>query len=127
MIEKQYGKINLVRIDKVKLLQVMANILRNAKDAVMESSNKDKIISIKTSIIQDKILIEISDNGIGILPKDTNKIFNYGFTTKKSGHGFGLHTSALAINVMGGKISVSSEGLNKGTIFTIELLYTEPR
>ena len=102
----------------------MVNLLHNAKDAVLESSKQDKMITIKTSLDnKNKIIIEISDNGIGVLAKNKDKIFNYGFTTKKSGHGFGLHTSAVTINEMGGAIAVKSEGLEKGTTFTLEIPY----
>lgn len=126
-IEKNYGKINLVKIDKVKLIQVLVNLMRNAKDAVLETMNKEKIIRVKTEVIKDKAIIEISDNGIGILPKNINKIFNFGFTTKESGHGFGLHTSALAINAMGGEIHVKSQGPEQWTTFTIILPYKEKK
>ena len=49
------------------------------------------------------------------------KIFNYGFTTKKSGNGFGLHSAANAMTEMGGTIKLQSEGIGKGATFTIEL------
>jgi NO-binding membrane sensor protein with MHYT domain len=123
IIEKHYCKVNRTMTDKTKLLQILINLIRNAKDAIMESSKKNKIIIIKTSIIKDKIIIEISDNGVGILPKNISKIFNYGFSTKLSGHGFGLHTCAIDINTMGGEISVKSEGLEQGASFIIKLPY----
>jgi NO-binding membrane sensor protein with MHYT domain len=125
-VEKNYTKIKPIKINKVKLLQALINILRNAKDAVNESSNKDKIILIETEIIKNKVFIKISDNGIGIEPKNLNKLFIYGFTTKKSGHGFGLHNSAIAISEMGGKITVSSQQ-NQKTTFMIELSYFKER
>lgn len=125
IIKRYYGKINNIRTDKVKLLQVMVNLLRNARDALLESLNKDKMIVIKTAIKKDRVVIEISDNGVGIQQKNLNKIFNYGFTTKSSGHGFGLHNSALALNAIGGEIHATSAGQGKGTTFIIELPYKE--
>jgi signal transduction histidine kinase len=74
----------------------------------------------------NKIVVTITDNGIGIAPASLNKIFNFGFTTKKSGHGFGLHASALAINQLGGDLSVNSNGLNQGATFVIHLPYRRP-
>lgn len=118
---KGYGKIPSFSVDKVKLLQVLVNLLNNAKDALQESATEEKIISIKSFLENDKVIIEISDNGIGILPSNINRIFNYGFTTKKNGHGFGLHTAALAVTAMNGRIQVDSEGTAKGATFTIEL------
>ncbi len=128
IVEKKFEKINSVKTDKVKLLQVFVNLLRNAKDAVMDSSNEKMIITIKTySINKNRIGIEVIDNGIGILPKNKSKVFSYGFTTKKNGHGFGLHTSALAINAVGGVIRINSDGLEQGATVTIELPCTNPK
>lgn len=127
-IEKHYEKTNAILIDKVKFLQILVNLMCNAKDSLIESTNQHKYLVIKVSVIKDnKILIEISENGIGILPENINKIFNYGFTTKQSGHGFGLHTSALAINELGGEIHVKSEGLGKGATFSLYIPYKRPR
>lgn len=120
-IHEQYDKLPPIKMDKVKLLQVLVNLIQNAKDAVIESSKSDKEIILKSSLVNNIIKIEISDNGIGILPDDKNKIFIYGFTTKTSGHGFGLHTAAIIINELGGSIRVESEGYEKGTRFIIEL------
>ncbi len=89
----------------------------------MESSKKDKSIIIKTSIINNQIRIEILDSGIGVLPENKNKMFTYGFTTKKTGHGFGLHTAALIVNELGGSLSVESEGMEKGTKFFLDIPY----
>ena len=117
-----------IEIDEVKLMQVFVNLFRNAKDSLLESSNPDKELIIKTAIVdQNKILVEITENGIGILPTNLNKIFNYGFTTKKSGHGFGLHASLLAIHELGGELKACSDGLEKGATFTLLLPYKRPR
>jgi signal transduction histidine kinase len=63
----------------------------------------------------------VSDNGVGIAPENLSRIFAHGFTTKKDGHGFGLHSSALTAEEMGGALSVQSEGVGKGATFTLEL------
>lgn len=126
-VEKHYERLSPIIVDKVKLLQVFINLLRNAKDALLESAKAEKILTLTTSIQKDKIRIEIKDNGIGILPKNINAIFYHGFTTKETGHGFGLHTCALLINELGGDISVSSPGLDKGTTFTLHLPNKQPK
>jgi len=120
-VKKHYGNISPIVIDKVKVLQVVVNLLRNAKDALFESSNSTKTLSLKTIADNDKVTIEITDNGVGILPKNIDKVFYHGFTTKETGHGFGLHTCALLINELGGDISVKSDGFEKGATFTIHL------
>lgn len=128
IVEKKYAKLHPITTDKVKLIQLLVNFFRNARDALIESSNQDKRLIIKTAPVdKDTILIEITDTGIGILPANIHKIFHYGFTTKESGHGFGLHTSALAISNLGGKVQVHSQGLEKGTTFSITLPYKLPK
>ncbi|HSW93973.1 MAG TPA: MHYT domain-containing protein [Gammaproteobacteria bacterium] len=119
-IVKKYGRINPMKTDKVKLIQIFVNLLRNAKDAVMASNHQEKIITITTSCHANKCKIDITDNGVGISENDLKRIFNYGFTTKESGHGFGLHTSALAVNSLGGKIESYSQGKDQGATFVLE-------
>jgi len=88
---------------------------------VKSSNSKNKTITINTTQQDGKCRIEISDNGVGIDDKNLKRVFNYGFTTKESGHGFGLHTSALAVNALGGTMDVVSEGIGKGATFVIVL------
>lgn len=119
---KAFERIKPIRIDKSKIIEVLVNLLNNAKDAVILSPKTDKFITIKTSYLNSNtVRIEIADNGVGMTKNQLTKIFNYGFTTKKNGHGFGLHASAIAINQMGGNISVNSEGAEKGSVFMIDL------
>ena len=65
--------------------------------------------------------IEVADNGIGIPKENMSKIFRHGFTTKEGGHGFGLHSSALAAKEMGGALTAQSDGADKGATFIVEL------
>jgi signal transduction histidine kinase len=119
---KEYGDLKPIVVDKTKLFQILNNIISNAKDALVESTNTPKVLTIKTKLItKEKIEIQVSDNGIGISNGNLSKIFIFGFTTKKSGHGFGLHASAVAVNELGGEIKVSSEGYEQGATFTIYL------
>lgn len=119
---KEYDDIKPIVIDKTKLFQILNNIISNARDALAESGNTPKILTIKTKLItKDKIEIQISDNGVGISSANLSQIFIFGFTTKKSGHGFGLHASAVSVNELGGEIQVSSEGEEQGSTFTIYL------
>jgi signal transduction histidine kinase len=63
----------------------------------------------------------VADNGIGIPAENLTRIFNHGFTTRKNGHGFGLHSGALAAKEMGGALAVHSDGPGCGATFTLEL------
>jgi signal transduction histidine kinase len=127
-VETHFWKIGEIVTDRVKLLQIIVNLLHNANEALKESVHFDKRLRIKTKVINKKtIAIEIADNGVGIPPENLNKIFNFGFTTKITGHGFGLHNSAFAINELGGAIHVKSDGLNQGAKFILELPYKRPK
>ena len=97
-------------------------MIKNAKEAMEENDilNKPKELIIETSITDDghgRIIIR--DNGQGILHENIDRIFNHGYTTKKSGHGFGLHSSALAMKEMGGSLTAYSAGLNQGAEFIL--------
>jgi C4-dicarboxylate-specific signal transduction histidine kinase len=107
---------------KQKLLQILVNLVNNGKYALSHSEQEDKIMHIRLrKQDEDRFRIQVADNGVGIDPKHRDKIFQHGFTTKKDGHGFGLHSSALAAQGMGGSLSVYSAGLGKGATFTLEL------
>lgn len=123
-IERHYDFNERILLEKVKLLQILANILRNAKDAMIEHGSREKklILSI-TKLAGHHVQIAIVDNGIGIPPENIPLIFDSGFTTKKKGHGVGLHNSALLAKEMGGALSAKSDGVGKGATFTLEFPY----
>jgi two-component system, LuxR family, sensor kinase FixL len=68
-----------------------------------------------------RLRITVADNGVGVAPESFSRLFTQGFTTKKEGHGFGLHSSALAAEEMGGTLTCVSEGPGRGAAFTLEL------
>jgi signal transduction histidine kinase len=72
------------------------------------------------------VKIWVSDNGIGILPENLTRIFNHGFTTRRNGHGFGLHSGALAAKELGGVLLAYSEGPGTGATFCLELPVQPP-
>src|ERR1035437_458360 len=111
-----------VCVDRHKVLQILINLLRNAKYALAARSEDDKRIVIRLGQASpERVKITIGDNGIGIDPTHLTSIFNHGFTTKKDGHGFGLHSGANAAKEMGGTLTAHSDGLGKGAEFTLEL------
>ena len=73
--------------------------------------------------VTSRVRIEVHDNGMGIAPEMLTRIFQYGFTTREEGHGFGLHSSALAAQELGGSLTVHSDGPGQGATFTLELPY----
>lgn len=124
-IVRNYEEIPAAAVDKHKVLQVLINLLSNAKRAVNASSNPHKRINLSTHLIDGpsgkRIQFEICDNGVGIRTENLARIFSHGFTTRPDGHGFGLHSAANAAREMGGNISATSEGEGCGASFILEL------
>jgi signal transduction histidine kinase len=108
-------------VDKHKVLQILVNLIRNAKYACDDSGRLDKKIIVKISAAKDYVQTIVSDNGVGIPQENMTRIFNHGFTTRKDGHGFGLHSAVLAAKEMKGSLTVQSEGTGKGASFTLIL------
>jgi len=116
----------LVRADRHKVLQILINLLRNGKYAMEGLSENAKRLVVRVALASpDRVRITVADNGVGIAPEHVTRIFNHGFTTKKDGHGFGLHSGANAAKEMGGTLTAHSEGPGKGAEFTLELPTTE--
>jgi signal transduction histidine kinase len=113
-------------VEKHKILQILVNLLRNAKYACDDSGRADKRLTVRVANGRERLKISVIDNGVGIEPENLTRIFNHGFTTRKQGHGFGLHSGALAAREMGGSLTVHSDGPGKGAAFTLELPVTSP-
>ena len=109
-----------------KLQQVLMNLLSNARDAMEQSSNK--VISVQTRVEDEQAVIEVSDTGQGIKPKNLEKVFRRGYTTKPvgKGSGMGLDLVRRLVGDMGGSISVESDGAS-GTTFTLIFPVFSPR
>lgn len=108
--------------DRSKITQILLNLIMNAEESLISSTNTPKTLKISSFHIQDGgIQIEVADNGTGIEPEIMNKLFSYGFTTKQFGHGLGLHASGIAANEMNGTLQAFSAGKNKGATFILTL------
>jgi C4-dicarboxylate-specific signal transduction histidine kinase len=102
------------------------NLVRNAKYACDESGRRDKLLTVRVESGSGRVRIAVIDNGVGIPAENMNRLFNHGFTTRKSGHGFGLHSGALAAQDLGGSLRAESEGPGRGASFILELPYLPP-
>ena len=111
-----------ISVDKHKVLQILLNLTSNAKHACMDSGREKRLVTVRVSNGDDRIRVAVGDNGVGISAENIKKIFNHGFTTrKKGGHGFGLHSGALAARELGGALLAHSDGPDQGATFTLEL------
>jgi PAS domain S-box-containing protein len=114
-------------VEKHKILQILVNLVRNAKYACDDSGRSHKSLTLRITKGDAHVKIAVIDNGIGIPPENLIRIFSHGFTTRKEGHGFGLHSAALAAMEMGGSLKAESDGLQQGATFTLQLPLPAPR
>ena len=128
LVVREYEEVPMISVDKHKVLQILVNLIRNAKYAIDAAARRDKRITISIRMNElNKVELSLKDSGIGIDPDNLTRIFSHGFTTKRDGHGFGLHSGALAAKEMGGSLTAFSEGMGKGATFTLELPLTAPK
>jgi len=122
VLERRFSPSPPVRVDRHRVLQILINLLRNAKYALDDVQRLDKRITVSIAPAGEKsVHVVVADNGIGISTENLARIFAHGFTTRQNGHGFGLHSGALAAKEMGGSLSVHSLGARRGATFTLEL------
>lgn len=120
-VEKDVPRLPGIRIQKTKMIHVLINLINNAKDAMMEMPPEARKLVFRAAEENGRVALLVTDTGIGIRPENLKRVFSHGFTTKKDGHGFGLHSSANYIREMDGEMRVESEGSGKGATFIITL------
>jgi len=123
---RDFQKVPLITVDKHKVLQILVNVIRNAKYACDESGSPEKRVTVRVQAVNGTMLIAVIDTGVGIPPENLERIFSHGFTTRKGGHGFGLHSCALAAKDLGGSLQAESAGPGQGATFTLTLPLTQP-
>lgn len=115
-----------VTTERHKVLQILINLLSNAKYACDHAGGGEMRVTVRVAHAGGRMRVEVMDTGVGITPENFPRIFNLGFTTKKGGHGFGLHSAANAAKEVGGSLNVHSDGPGRGTTFTLELPCAAP-
>jgi signal transduction histidine kinase len=121
-VVKEYGEIPPLSLDKHRILLILLNLLSNAKQIMSGITDRLHQITLSARITKDNHLqISVKDEGTGIAPENLTRIFGHGFTTRKDGHGFGLHSCALAAKEMKGSLTAYSDASGKGATFTLEI------
>ncbi|WP_447800828.1 DAHL domain-containing protein [Pseudomonas kilonensis] len=119
---KEYQDVPAIMGDKHRLLLILINLISNAKFAMSHISEHPREMTLGIRILDETTLsLSVKDRGEGISPENLARIFNHGFTTRKDGHGFGLHSCALAAVEMNGRLHVQSDGPGQGALFTLEV------
>jgi signal transduction histidine kinase len=126
-IVRDFEDVPPVRVDKHKVLQILVNVIRNAKYACSEAKGGgDRRVTVRVRASTSAVLVAVIDTGVGIPRENLDRIFSYGFTTRAEGHGFGLHSSALAARELGGTLRAESPGPGMGATFTLTLPLAAP-
>ncbi|HZS57000.1 MAG TPA: two-component regulator propeller domain-containing protein [Bryobacteraceae bacterium] len=120
--QAEYDDVPSVWATRHKILDILVNLLSNAKQSVIEQNGPQRLVRV--SVVRqgnDHVRVVVRDTGVGLPKENLTRIFAHGFTTKPDGHGFGLHSGALAAQQMGGSLWAESEGVGYGATFTLEL------
>ncbi len=120
-VETKISNVPSIRVQKTKLIHILINLIKNARDAMIGTPEALRILSFLTEIDNNSIILKITDTGHGISPENLGKMFVRGFTTKADGHGYGLHSCASYMKEMSGEMYVESEGEGKGATFVLKL------
>lgn len=119
VLENKLAKDLTIYTNKAKLTHIIINIVKNAIEAMEQAMPYDRILTIDYQKDNTFTYLTFTDKGEGIAHENLTKIFNHGFTTKKEGKGFGLHACANSMTELKGTISAASEGVGKGSTFTL--------
>ncbi len=124
-VVKEFADLPSLLLDKARLLQILVNLLNNAKQALDGALDRPRRLTLRVDVAdppeRPTLRIHVEDNGEGIPPENMTRLFVHGFTTRADGHGFGLHSCALAAKEMGGSLAAHSDGPGMGATFTLEL------
>ncbi|WP_408637324.1 sensor histidine kinase [Pseudomonas lactucae] len=119
---KRIADLPLLPLDRHRVLLILVNLISNAKHALEGVADRSPCVTLDACLVDASVLrISVTDNGNGITPEHLARIFSHGFTTRKEGHGFGLHSCALAAQEMGGRLTVHSDGAGQGATFTLDI------
>ena len=126
-VRREFTAKPTVTVERHKIMQILVNLLTNAKHALDKEEVRDKTLTVRVALTgNETVQISVSDTGMGITPENMARLFQHGFTTKPQGHGFGLHHGALAAKEMGGQLVAHSDGPGKGATFTLEVPINPP-
>jgi signal transduction histidine kinase len=126
-VKREFEAKPTATLERHKVMQILVNLLTNAKHALDKPEVKDKTLTVRVALNgNETVRISVVDTGSGITSESMARLFQHGFTTKPQGHGFGLHHGALAAKEMGGVLTAHSDGEGKGATFTLEIPLRPP-
>jgi PAS domain S-box-containing protein len=121
ILTREFEVVPPMTIDRHQVLQILVNLVRNAQHACDASGRRDPCITVRIARADERVRVQVIDNGVGIAPEHQAQLFMQGFTMKADSQGYGLHTGALAARELGGSLEAFSEGVGCGATFTLTL------
>ena len=124
---KEFSLVPSIHVGRHRVLQILVNLLTNALTALQEAARPDKrLVAHVSAPTAACVRLAVTDNGVGIAPEHSARLFQHGFTTRTDGHGFGLHNSVLTAQELGGTLRFESAGRGQGATFILELPVESP-
>jgi C4-dicarboxylate-specific signal transduction histidine kinase len=121
-VTRDYRFAPRLTLDRHKMIQILGNLLSNARHALRDQTGGQRMLTVRIrAITPGSFAIDVEDSGIGIETAVLQRLFEFGFTTKKDGHGFGLHASANLAKELGGELSGQSDGPGRGARFSLRM------
>jgi two-component system sensor kinase FixL len=121
-VRRDYQFAPRLTLDRHKMIQILGNLLSNARHALRDQTEGQRMLTVRIrAITPGSLAIDVEDSGIGIETAVLQRLFEFGFTTKKDGHGFGLHASANLAKELGGELSGQSDGPGRGARFSLRV------
>jgi PAS domain S-box-containing protein len=123
-VVREYAHVPTIMTDRHHVLQILVNVITNAKNAMVEYPANAHCLTVRIGVPPDRrgsVRFEVTDTGGGIKAENLPRLFAQGFTTRKTGHGFGLHSAAISAKNLGGTLQAQSEGEGRGATFMLDL------
>lgn len=130
-VVREFAEVPLLPLDRHRMLQILVNLIRNAEQAMAGDTGRPQRMTLRVEMVDGvggrQLRVSVADEGEGISAENLTRIFGHGFTTRQDGHGFGLHSCALAAREMGGSLTAHSDGVGQGATFVLELPVDGPK
>ena len=126
-VVREYARVPPIMTDRHHVLQILVNVITNAKNAMVEYPANSHCLTVRIGLPADRtgsVRFEVTDTGGGIKAENLPRLFAQGFTTRKAGHGLGLHSAAISAKNLGGTLQARSAGEGRGATFMLDLPLT---
>lgn len=121
-IERDFEDLPDVLVEKHRVIEILVNLINNARHSLDAAQRPESLLCLRVRASTERaLLLQVSDNGVGIPAENMDKIFNHGFSTRPGGNGFGLHASINAARALGGSLEAESPGSGRGATFTLDV------